>query len=65
MTVDDFKVRMGDLIHEKLTEFFGDPDEGLVNRKSVRGRLIRQQKDVENDKRCRSSDDVKKRLRIV
>lgn len=65
MTVDESKAMMGDLIDEKLAEFLGVPDEGLVIRKSVRDRLIRQQGAVNKGERGRSSDDVKKRLRIV
>ncbi len=65
MTTDEFKVMLGDLFDQKLTEFFGDPDEGLVIRKSVRDRLIRQQKAVKKGERGKSLDDVKKRLHIV
>lgn len=62
MTPDEFKVMLCDLLDQKLTEFLGDPDEGLVIRKSVRDRLIRQQKAVEKGERGRPFDGVKKRL---
>ncbi len=49
-------------IEQKLLEMFGAPDEGLEIRKSLRDRLVRQQKRVATGERGQPLEDVVRQL---
>ena len=46
MTKDELKEIIENSVERKLLELLGDPDEGLVLRKNIRDRLLRQRKTV-------------------
>jgi hypothetical protein len=46
MTRDELREMIETSVEQKLLELLGDPDEGLELRKTVRDRLVRQQKAV-------------------
>jgi hypothetical protein len=45
MTTAQLNKQIGDIVEQKLLEFFGDPDEGLEVRKSLVTRLRKQMKE--------------------
>ena len=49
-------------VEQELLELFGDPDEGLVLRKTVKDRLLRQRKAVASGQRGESLAVIVKRL---
>jgi hypothetical protein len=65
MTKGELREMMEDLIEEKLVELFGDPDQGLELRDSLRERLLRQRRDVKAGERGEALDDVLRRLRLA
>ena len=44
MTPEELKEMIGTIIEQKLLELIGDPDEGLLIRKSLYNRLMRQKR---------------------
>lgn len=49
-------------VERKLLELLGDPEEGLLLRKTVRDRLLRQQRAVSAGERGEPFEDVVQRL---
>jgi hypothetical protein len=64
MTADELREMIEASVERKLLELLGDPDAGLSIRKSVRSRLLRQQKAVAAGARGVSLDTVVRRLRL-
>lgn len=62
MTKKELREMMETIIEEKLLELLGDPDEGLLIRKTIRDRLLRQKEAVANGERGESLEDVIRRL---
>ena len=62
MTKDELREMIEATIEQKLLELLGDPDEGLVVRKDVRDRLLRQQQAVVDGDRGEPFGDVIGRL---
>ncbi len=62
MSKDELKELIEVTVEHKLLELLGDPDEGLEIRKSVRDRLLRQQKAVAAGERGEPFEDVVRRL---
>lgn len=62
MTKDELREMIEATIEQKLLELLGDPDEGLVVRKDVRDRLLRQQQAVADGERGEPFGDVIGRL---
>jgi hypothetical protein len=62
MTRDELQEMIETSIERKLIELLGDPDEGLLIRKSVRDRLIRQRKAVTKGERGETIESVTSRL---
>jgi hypothetical protein len=62
MTKDELREMIEVIIQQKLMELLGDPDERLSIRKSIRGRLSRQQQDVAVGERGEPFEDVIQRL---
>lgn len=58
MTTAQLSKQIGDVVEQKLLEFFGDPDEGLEVRKSIVIRLRKQMK--EKNRKLISHADVLK-----
>ena len=46
MTKEELREMIEAAVEQKLLEMFGDPDEGLEIRESVRDRLLRQKKAI-------------------
>ena len=49
-------------VEQKLVELFGDPDDGLVLKESLRKRLVRQRKAIAKGDRGEEFSVVRKRL---
>jgi hypothetical protein len=64
MTKGELKELIEVTIEEKLLELLGDPDEGLLLRKSVRDRLLRQKQAVAAGERGEPLEDVARRLAL-
>ena len=62
MSRDELREMIEVTLEQKLLELLGDPDEGLGIRKSVRERLLRQQKAVAAGERGEPFEDVVRRL---
>jgi hypothetical protein len=62
MTRSELKKMMEAVIERKLVELLGDPDDGLLLRRSVRARLLRQKRAVSGGERGKSLDEVAGRL---
>ena len=62
MTKNELQEMIGTVVEEKLIELFGDPDEGLVLRESLRKRLRRQKAAVARGKRGVPLEQVVSRL---
>jgi hypothetical protein len=62
MTQKQLREMIGETVEEKLIELLGDPDEGLVIRKSLRARLLRQRRKVVQGDRGDSLDAVARKL---
>jgi hypothetical protein len=62
MTQEQLREMIGETVEEKLIELLGDPDDGLVIRKSFRARLLRQRRKVVQGDRGDSLDAVARKL---
>ncbi len=62
MTKSELKELIETITEQKLVEFFGDPDEGLLVRKSLRDRVLRQQRRVAAGERGEAIAEVIRRL---
>jgi len=62
MIQEQLREMIGETVEEKLIELLGDPDEGLVIRKSLRARLLRQRRKVVQGDRGDSLDAVARKL---
>jgi len=58
MSRDELKEIIAITVEQKLLEMFGDPDEGLEIKRSVRERLLRQKKAVAAGERGEPFEDV-------
>jgi hypothetical protein len=59
MTTAQLNKQIGNIVEQKLLEFFGDPDEGLEVRKNVITRLQKQMK--EKNRKLTSHAEVLKK----
>ncbi len=62
MTKEELREMIETIIEEKLLELFGDPDEGLPIRKTIRERLLRQKEAVAKGERGEPFEEVIRRL---
>jgi len=62
MTRDELREMIETTVEQKLLELLGDPDEGLLIRKAVRDRLLRQKQAVASGERGEPFEDVIRRL---
>jgi hypothetical protein len=62
MTKHELKEIIESTVEQKLLELLGDPDQGLVLKKTVKDRLLRQQKAVASGQRGESLAAIVKRL---
>ena len=62
MSKDELRELIETSIEQKLLEMFGDPDEGLEIKKSLRDRLVRQQRAVATGERGQPLEDVVRHL---
>ena len=62
LTKDELREMIGELIEEKLVKLLGDPDEGLVIRDAIEGRLQKQMKKVAAGDRGAPLEDVVRRV---
>ena len=62
MTKHELKEIIESTVEQKLLERLGDPDQGLVLKKTVKDRLLRQRKSVASGQRGESLAVIVKRL---
>jgi len=62
MTKHELKEIIESTVEQKLLELLGDPDQGLVLKKTVKDRLLRQRKSVTSGQRGESLALIVKRL---
>lgn len=62
MTKHELKEIIESTVEQKLLELLGDPDQGLVLKKVVKERLLRQRKTVASGQRGESLATIVKRL---
>ena len=62
MTKQELKEIIESSVEQKLLELLGDPDQGLVLKKTVKDRLLRQRKSVASGQRGESLAVIVKRL---
>jgi hypothetical protein len=62
MTKHELKEIIESTVEQKLLELLGDPDQGLVLKKTVKDRLLRQRKVVASGQRGESLAVIVKRL---
>jgi len=62
MTKHELKEIIESTVEKKLLELLGDPDEGLVLRKSLKDRLLRQRKAVAGGERGEPLGTIARRL---
>ena len=66
MTQSAFKEMLEDIVEaaveQKMIELFGDSDDGLVMRQSIRDRLAKQRMEVSNGQSGQDLEDVVRRL---
>jgi hypothetical protein len=62
MSKKEFAQVVSTAVEQKLVELFGDPDEGLVLKESLRKRLVRQRKAVAKGERGMDFSAVRKQL---
>ena len=62
MTKREFASMISTVVEQKLIELFGDPDDGLVMKETLRRRLTRQANAVAKGKRGEDFLTVRKRL---
>jgi hypothetical protein len=65
MTTEELCEVVGAAVEQKLLEFLGDPDAGLVLRENVRKRLLRQKRAVAKGERGESLETVMRRLKLA
>jgi len=65
MTKTELQEMIGAIVEEKLIELFGDPDQGLSLRESLRQRLHRQKAAVARGERGEPFEEVLRRLDVV
>jgi len=58
MSKEELREMIEAAVEQKLLEMFGDPDEGLEIRESVRDRLLRQKKAIAMGERGEPSEDL-------
>ena len=64
MTKEELQQIIEASVESKILEMFGDPDEGLVLRETVRRRLLKNDALVKRGEHGRSLDEVAKELGI-
>jgi len=64
MTKKEFAQMLSTVVEQKLVELFGDPDDGLALKETLRRRLMRQHKAVAKGERGADFISVRKRLGI-
>jgi hypothetical protein len=64
MSIAEFREMIEVIIEQKLLEMFGDPDEGLKIRESVRNRLLAQKEAVATGEQGESLEDVVQQLEL-
>ncbi|MFZ5820919.1 MAG: hypothetical protein ACOYYJ_13545 [Chloroflexota bacterium] len=62
ITMDELRRLIDEALEEKLTDFFGDPDEGLELRDDLKRRLLRQKEATANGERGMPLSKVVKEL---
>lgn len=62
MTKHELKEIIESTVEQKLLELLGDPDQGLVLKKRVKDRLLRQRKSIASGQRGESLAVIVKRL---
>jgi hypothetical protein len=62
MSKKEFAQVISNVVEQKLIELFGDPDDGLILKESLRKRLIRQKKAVGKGERGDDLATVRKHL---
>ncbi len=62
ITTDELRRLIDEALEEKLTEFFGDPDEGLELRDDLKQRLLRQKEATAKGERGMPLSEVVKEL---
>ena len=62
MTKHELKEIIESTVEQKLLELLGDPDQGLVLKKTVKDRLLRQRKAVASGQRGKALAVIVKRL---
>jgi len=62
MTREEFKEMIEATVEQKLLELLGDPDEGLVLRKTIRERLLRQKQAVAEGERGQPFEEAVQNL---
>ncbi len=62
MSKDELRELIETSIEQKLLEMFGDPDEGLEIKNSLRDRLVRQQNAVARGERGQPLEDTVQQL---
>jgi hypothetical protein len=62
MTKKEFSHMLSTVVEQKLVELFGDPDDGMVLKESLRKRLVRQHKAVAKGERGEEFTKLRKRL---
>ena len=62
MTKHELKEIIESTVEQKLLELLGDPDQGLVLKKTVKDQLLRQRKSVASGQRGESLAVIVKRL---
>ncbi|MFN0158755.1 MAG: hypothetical protein ACKVRP_11875 [Bacteroidota bacterium] len=65
MTKKEFAQMLSSVVEQKLVELFGDPDDGLIMKETLRRRLARQSKNVAKGERGEDFATTRKRLRRV
>ncbi|MBI1807159.1 MAG: hypothetical protein HYR76_08935 [Ignavibacteria bacterium] len=53
---------ISNVVEQKLVELFGDPDDGLTMKQSLRKRLLRQKRAVEKGDRGTNLSSIRKHL---
>lgn len=65
MTASELRQLVSSAVEEKLVQLLGDPDEGMVLRENVHGRLLRQKRAVAKGERGESLETVARRLKLA
>jgi len=64
MTKNELTEIIESTVERKLLQLLGDPDQGLVLKKAIKDRLLRQRKAVAEGERGESLNTVVRRLRL-